>query len=160
MSKKKLSLWFTNEGRVFRLSVELHAWQAILHWLQPEANFLPFVSTLRKPKAGLKSFCSVKCHRNRWKRRIYIFCMSSKFLFEIWLLKDQKTKSTKFCTSWFLKKKCIDRIHFFFTFKWQSFEICKIHYRYLDTLRLPYSLRFAQNAKSTLGLFKVISLVI
>ena len=47
-----------NEGRVF--IVELHVWHVILHCLEPRAKFLRFVSILRKPKAILKSFCSVQ----------------------------------------------------------------------------------------------------
>ena len=40
--------------------MELHAWQMILHWCKLGANLFRFVSTLGKPKAILKSFCSMQ----------------------------------------------------------------------------------------------------
>lgn len=58
MSKEKLALRLANEGRVF--SVELLAWQLILHRCEQGANLFCFVSTLRKPEAILKSFCFVQ----------------------------------------------------------------------------------------------------
>jgi len=49
--------------------MKLFAWYVILHWHEPGANFLCFVSTLQKAKTFLKSFCSTQISQKKLEKK-------------------------------------------------------------------------------------------